>query len=89
MYITSWHEDICRTWYYSQIYCLGITHNTHLILHTTLLTWYYSQASNWYYSHGLQHHHLNHMGIFVGLHTTHKYTVLILLKNNGEWLLML
>ena len=48
------------TWYYTQV----------------LLPWYYSQDSVWYYSQSLQHHHLNHMRIFVGLD---KSTVLILL----------
>ena len=24
------YEDICRTWYYSQVYCLDITHKTQL-----------------------------------------------------------
>ena len=50
-----------------------------LILLTILLSWYYSQDSAWCYSQYLQHHHINHMRIFVGLDITHKSTVLILL----------
>ena len=66
---------------------LDITHKSialilftnYLILHTSFLTWYYSQD--------LQHRHLNHIRIFVGLDITHKSIVLIVLTRleNDFW----
>ena len=87
--LLSWYYSQESAWYIltsftdlillTRLNLILLTSFTDLILLTSLLSWYYSQDSAWYYSQALQHHHLNHMMLFVGLDINHKSIVLILL----------